>query len=161
MAGSPAPPGPPRDEVRRLEEAIDSARQAGEKDLARLTELSGKLAEAEAEATDEATVQAAALAGDGGVAHPEGGDGAGRAAAAAKEALAQRCTMARNAEMEARLEVRTVEERLRAIEGRADALVAAAAAERRGRASGPRRAARSGPRRRPSPGPLPAVPGWR
>jgi chromosome segregation protein len=41
--------------------------------------------------------------------------------------------MARNAEMEARLEVRTVEERLRAIAGRADTLVAAAAAEREAR----------------------------
>ena len=119
------------DEVRRLEEAIDSARRAGEKDLARLTELSGKLAEAEA--TDQATVQAAALAGDDGAAHPEGAAGAGRTAAAAKETLAQRCTMARSAEMEARLEVRTVEERLRAIEGRAGALVAAAAAEREAR----------------------------
>ena len=39
-------------------------------------------------------------------------------------------TAARNAEMEARLEVRTAEERLRAIAGRADALVATAAAER-------------------------------
>lgn len=121
------------DEVRRLEKAIDSARQAGEKDLARLTELSGKLAEAEAEAKDQATVQAAALAGDDGAADPEGADGAGRTAAAAKETLAQRCTMARNAEMEARLEVRTVEERLRAIAGRADTLVAGAAAEREAR----------------------------
>jgi chromosome segregation protein len=121
------------DEVRRLEEAIDSARQAGEKDLARLTELSGKLAAAEAEATDQAAVQAAALAGDDGAAHPEGADGTGRTAAAAKETLAQRCTMARNAEMEARLEVRTVEERLRAIEGRADTLVVTAAAEREAR----------------------------
>ena len=41
--------------------------------------------------------------------------------------------MARNAEMEARLEVRTVEERLRAIEGRADSLTAAATAERQAR----------------------------
>ena len=121
------------DEVRRLEKAIDSARQAGKKDLARLTELSGKLAEAEAEATDQATAQAAALAGDDGAAHPEGADGAGRTAAAAKETLAQRCTMARNTEMEARLEVRTVEERLRAIAGRADTLVAAAVAEREAR----------------------------
>ncbi len=121
------------DEVRRLEEAIDSARQAGEKDLARLTELSGKLAAAEAEATDQATVQGAALAGDDGAAHPEGTAGTGRTAAAAKETLAQRCTMARNAEMEARLEVRTVEERLRAIAGRADTLVATAAAEREAR----------------------------
>ncbi len=118
------------DEVRRLEKAIDSARQAGEKDLARLAELSGKLAEAEA--TDLATAQAAASAGDDEAA-PEGTDGAGRTVAAAKETLAQRCTMARNAEMEARLEVRTVEERLRAIAGRADTLTAAAAAEREAR----------------------------
>ena len=36
------------DEVRRLETAIDAARKAGEKDLARLTELTSSLAEAEA-----------------------------------------------------------------------------------------------------------------
>ncbi len=119
------------DEVRRLEKAIDSARQAGEKDLARLTELSGKLAEAEA--TDLATAQAAASAGDDEAVPPEATGGAGRTVAAAKETLAQRCTMARNAEMEARLEVRTVEERLRAIGGRADTLAAAAAAEREAR----------------------------
>jgi chromosome segregation protein len=47
-----------------------------------------------------------------------------------REEMARRCTTARNAEMEARLEVRTVEERLRAIGGRADSLAAAAAAER-------------------------------
>ncbi|MGO9778574.1 MAG: chromosome segregation protein SMC [Streptosporangiaceae bacterium] len=119
------------DEVRRLEKAIDSARQAGEKDLARLTELSGKLADAEA--TDLATAQAAASAGDDEAAPQQGPGGAGRTVAAAKETLAQRCTMARNAEMEARLEVRTVEERLRAIAGRADTLTAAAAAEREAR----------------------------
>ncbi len=130
------------DEVRRLEKAIDSARQAGEKDLARLTELSGKLAEAEA--TDLATAQAAASAGDDEAVPPDAPGGAGRTVAAAKETLAQRCTMARNAEMEARLEVRTVEERLRAIGGRADTLAAAAAAEReaRGRAQA-RRAQRA------------------
>jgi chromosome segregation protein len=47
-----------------------------------------------------------------------------------KDALAQTATGARNAEMEARLEVRTAEERLAAIAGRADALAAAATAER-------------------------------
>ena len=47
-----------------------------------------------------------------------------------REDLADRCTAARNAEMEARLEVRTAEERLRAISGRADSLAAAAATER-------------------------------
>ena len=122
------------DEVRRLETAIDAARKAGEKDLARLAELTSSLAEAEALAAE----QAAALAEDGAgdPAYPSAnlaGDAAGRTPAAIKETLARRCTMARNAEMEARLEVRTVEERLRAIAGRADTLTAAAAAERQAR----------------------------
>ncbi|HWG02424.1 MAG TPA: AAA family ATPase, partial [Trebonia sp.] len=50
-----------------------------------------------------------------------------------REEMAQRATAARGAEMEARLEVRTVEERLRAIGGRADSLSAAAASERAAR----------------------------
>jgi len=105
------------DEVRRLETAIEAARRAGEKDQARLTELTERLTDAEASAgtdPDEPGVD---------------DDGA----AEVKDTLAQRCTMARNAEMEARLEVRTVEERLRAIEGRADSLNAAATAERQAR----------------------------
>ncbi len=97
-----------RDEADRLDAAITSARVAAEKDLARLEQLRGELAEAEAEAEEPAEPQ----------------DEAGR------EDLADRCTAARNAEMEARLEVRTAEERLRAIGGRADSLAAAAAAER-------------------------------
>jgi chromosome segregation protein len=105
------------DEVRRLETAIDAARHAGEKDETRLTELTERLAEAEQ----------AEQAG------PDEADEEASGAAEAKETLAQRCTMARNAEMEARLEVRTVEERLRAIEGRADSLTAAASAERQAR----------------------------
>jgi len=113
------------DEVRRLEAAIDAAHRAGEKDLARLAELTSRLTEAEAAEKAEAE---AVLSGTG-----DAGDNAGQASAAVKETLAQRCTMARNAEMEARLEVRTVEERLRAIEGRASALTAAAAAERQAR----------------------------
>ena len=61
--------------------------------------------------------------------------------------------------MEARLEVRTVEERLRAIEGRADALTTAAAAERQAseRAQAPAPAARRGAR--PWRGRSPAAPG--
>ena len=97
-----------REEADRLDAAITSARLAAEKDLAKLEELRGELAEAEAEAQEPDEPQ----------------DEAGR------EDLADRCTTARNAEMEARLEVRTAEERLRAIGGRADSLAAAAAAER-------------------------------
>jgi chromosome segregation protein len=105
------------DEVRRLETAIEAARHAGEKDETRLTELTERLAEAEQ----------AEQAG------PDEADEEASGSAEAKDTLAQRCTMARNAEMEARLEVRTVEERLRAIEGRADSLTAAASAERQAR----------------------------
>jgi chromosome segregation protein len=109
------------DEVRRLETAIEAARRAGEKDEARLAELTERLAEAE---------QAGQAGPDE---HDLAGDEEARGAAEAKDTLAQRCTLARNAEMEARLEVRTVEERLRAIEGRAGSLTAAASAERQAR----------------------------
>jgi chromosome segregation protein len=99
-----------RDEAERLDAAITSARQAAEKDLARLEQLRQELAEAEilhaAGEPDEPQHQTA------------------------REDLAERCVAARNAEMEARLEVRTAEERLRAISGRADSLAAAAATER-------------------------------
>jgi len=97
-----------RDEADRLEASITSARLAAEKDLIRLEQLRQELAEAEtaAEEPDE----------------PQDDE--------AREDLAERCVAARNAEMEARLEVRTAEERLRAISGRADSLAATAAAER-------------------------------
>ena len=99
-----------REEAARHDAAITSARQAAEKDLARLEQLRAELAEAEeldvADEPDEPQNQTA------------------------REDLAERCTAARNAEMEARLEVRTAEERLRAIGGRAESLAAAATAER-------------------------------
>ncbi len=97
-----------RDEADRLETAITAARLAAEKDLTRLEQLRQELAEAETSA-DEPD-------------EPPDDD--------ARADLAERCTAARNAEMEARLEVRTAEERLRAISGRADSLAATAAGER-------------------------------
>ena len=97
-----------REEAARLDNAITSARQAAEKDLARLEQLRQELAEAEDQDAEPDERQ----------------DDAGR------EDLAERCTTARNTEMEARLEVRTAEERLRAIGGRAESLAAAAATER-------------------------------
>ncbi|HEX5297613.1 MAG TPA: chromosome segregation protein SMC, partial [Streptosporangiaceae bacterium] len=97
-----------RDEADRLEASITSARLAAEKDLSRLEQLRQELAEAET-AADEPD-------------EPQDDE--------AREDLAERCVAARNAEMEARLEVRTAEERLRAISGRADSLSATAAAER-------------------------------
>ncbi len=108
-----------QDEAARLAAAIAAAERAREKDLAQLADLQGKLAVQEAEGPagpGRAPEQAKGAAGDGGA-----GD---------KSELAAEGTAARNAEMEARLEVRTVEERLRAVAGRGDALASAAAAER-------------------------------
>ena len=109
------------DEAGRLDAAITSARQAAEKDLTRLEQLRQELAEAEilAEAGEPDEPQNQTV----------------------REDLADRSVAARNAEMEARLEVRTAEERLRAISGRADSLAATASAERaaRQRAAGRRR----------------------
>jgi chromosome segregation protein len=108
-----------QDEAGRLSAAIASAERAREKDLTQLADLQGRLAACEAEAPD--------------------GPGAGAEHRAEeplerdpvdKNALAAAAVAARNAEMEARLQVRTLEERLRAVAGRGDALAAAAAAER-------------------------------
>jgi chromosome segregation protein len=100
-----------RDEAGRLDSAAGTARAAAEKDLGRLDRLKAELTEAEAEAepADEPADEAV------------------------RDDLADRCASARNVEMEARLEVRTAEERLRAIGGRADSLAAAAATERAAR----------------------------
>jgi chromosome segregation protein len=101
-----------RDEADRIDAAIAKAQRAAEQGLARLAELRRELTDAEADLdVDEG---------------PEPDDDY-------REGLAERCTAARNAEMEARLEVRTAEERLRAIGGRAESLAAAAAAERAAR----------------------------
>jgi chromosome segregation protein len=104
------------DEAKRLDASVGAARRSAEKDLAKLAALTSELAEAEAE---ELRVR-----------DPEFED---KLADEEREEMARRCTAARDAEMEARLEVRTVEERLRAIGGRADSLAAAAAAERTAR----------------------------
>ncbi len=110
-----------QDEAGRLAAAIAAAERAREKDLAQLADLQGRLAVQEA---DGAAAGAAGEAGD------EPADGAADGPAGDKNALAAAAVTARNAEMEARLEVRTVEERLRAVAGRGDALASAATAER-------------------------------
>ena len=111
-----------QDEAGRLAAAIAAAERAREKDLAQLADLQGKLAVQEAEDP--------AAEGTGGEGAEVEGEAADAVAAADKNALAADAMIARNAEMEARLEVRTVEERLRAVAGRGDALASAAAAER-------------------------------
>ncbi len=105
-----------QDEAGRLAAAIAVAERSRDSGLAQLAELQSRLAVAEAE---PAAGPSAGADGDSADDRP-----------ADVTALAGHAVAARNTEMEARLEVRTVEERLRAITGRADALTAAAAAER-------------------------------
>jgi chromosome segregation protein len=102
-----------RDEAGRLDAALTSTHLAAEKDLAKLEQLRQDLSEAEAAEQSSSEPQDEMYGSD-----------------ERREDLADRCAAARNAEMEARLEVRTAEERLRSIGGRADLLAATAAAER-------------------------------
>jgi chromosome segregation protein len=95
-------------EAERLTAAIAAAREAHERDLGGLAELEERLAQAE-DAPDE---------------EPD---------TSALEGLAEQASAARRAETDARLALRTNEERARALEGQASALVASAAAEREAR----------------------------
>jgi len=104
------------DEAKRLDASVGAALRSAEKDQAKHQQLKNELGEAEAEELSAADPELE------GQAHDE-----------EREELTQKTAAARNAEMEARLEVRTVEERLRAITGRADSLAASAAAERAAR----------------------------
>jgi chromosome segregation protein len=98
-----------RGEADRLERAIASAIEARDKDLAGLGELETRLATAE-DAPDE---------------EPD---------ASERERLVEAARTARQGEMDARLALRTAEERARALHGRADSLMRAAQAERDSRA---------------------------
>jgi chromosome segregation protein len=115
-----------RDEAQRLEAAIDKAHQAHEASQASVAQLEASLAEAETGQDLDGQPRPASVREAAGGSGPQ--DEAGTAAD--REALSGQLASARNAEMEARLEVRTAEERLRAMAGRADALIATAAAER-------------------------------
>ena len=108
------------DEAGRLAAGIATAERARENDRARLAELERALgvAEADADAARAAQAVPAVAAGE---------------TRADRERLVELAVATRNAEMDARLDVRTVEERLRAITGRADSLAAAATAERQAR----------------------------
>jgi chromosome segregation protein len=104
------------EETGRLAATVASVQDKQERDRAKLAELTARLTAAE----DEDTAQDQAQPGEP-APEPEPD----------RETLQAQATAARETEMEARLEVRTAEERLRAIAGRADALSAAAAGERR------------------------------
>jgi chromosome segregation protein len=140
-----------REEATRLSNAIAVAERSEQQSLASAAELQARLAEQEAQdaaASREGSHIGLGQVGSGQAEPGQAGSGAGRGASpaaglsgvgeadgpagpGAKQRLAEAATAARAAEMEARLEVRTVEERLRAISGRADSLAAAAVAERR------------------------------
>ncbi len=98
-----------RGEADRLTVAIEKAEAAREQDLAGLAELEARLASAE-DAPDE---------------EPDTSD---------VQALAEAARDSRQVEMDARLSLRTSEERARALHGRVDSLVRAAQAERDARA---------------------------
>jgi len=98
-------------EADRLDQARQAAEQARDADLAGLVELEERLRLAESEPAERE--------------QPSAAERDARAAAVAE---------ARQAEMDARLTVRTQEERARALSGRADQLLRAAAAERTARA---------------------------
>ena len=96
-------------EAARLEQAILTAQESHASHLAGLAELEERLAQAESSQDDE----------------PDTDE---------RERLAEEARAARAREMEARLALRTAEERARALHGRADSLRAAARAEREARA---------------------------
>jgi chromosome segregation protein len=96
-------------EAQRLTVAIEKAEAARDQDLAGLAELEARLAAAEQAGTD--------------------GLGAGD-----RERLVEAAKAARQAEMDARLALRTAEERARAIHGRVDGLLRQARQEREARA---------------------------
>ncbi|MDQ1625448.1 MAG: chromosome segregation protein, partial [Actinomycetota bacterium] len=102
-----------RGESERLQQSIAAASAQHDTDRAMLAELEERLAAAQQDA---------------------GPDEPGEPDTAARDELAERCRVDRQAEMEARLAVRTGEERTRALAGRAEALDRAAAEERSARA---------------------------
>ena len=116
-----------RDEVGRLTTAIEAAEKSRQQSLAQAAEAEARLAR-EQQAQDPA--QEVRRDGDGAERAGETASGETGPGPASRQQLADAAVTARAAEMEARLEVRTVEERQRAISGRADSLAAAALAER-------------------------------
>ena len=100
-----------RQETERLAESVRAAGEARERDAEARDRLRERLEAAEAEPIEEDDQDSAR-----------------------RDELADRCQELRSAEMEARLNVRTAEERVTAITGRADQLLRAAAQERAERA---------------------------
>jgi len=137
-----------RDEMGRLTNAIAAAEKSRQQSLAQVAELQARLAEQEAQDRSAQGSDAAGAtdhSGPGDESTSDTGQGdvsTSDGQPAGRQQLADAAVAARGAEMEARLEVRTVEERQRAISGRADALASAAVAERQAAARALARAER-------------------
>ncbi|WP_433182835.1 chromosome segregation protein SMC [Actinoallomurus sp. CA-150999] len=101
-----------RQEAERLARSLSAAEEARDRDLMAAAELRERLEIAEAEPVEDDDDQDTAR----------------------RDELSERCRQLASAEMEARLNVRTAEERVAAIAGRADQLERAAAREREERA---------------------------
>ncbi len=130
-----------KDEADRLAAAIAAADLAAQKSTAQLADIEARLA---AKAGQDAPAAGGTGPAGTGLAGPGGQPGEPPVTVSdqIRRELGDQATAARAAEMDARLEVRTVEERLRAISGRADALASAAIAERRAAARAAERAER-------------------
>jgi chromosome segregation protein len=112
VAGLQAAARAARQETERLSASVRDAEEARERDAEAHTQLRERLEAAEAEPLEDDADQDSAR----------------------RDELTDRCQHLRAAEMEARLNVRTAEERVTAITGRADALLRAADQERAERA---------------------------
>src|SRR5215469_16523274 len=133
-----------QDEAGRLAASIEAADRSAEKSRTQLAEIEAKIA-TEASRDDQSARGAAWTdeRSEEGREHLEASRHAGGIGGSSPRAeAAEGAAAARAAEMDARLEVRTAEERLRAISGRADALASAAAAERQAVARAAERARR-------------------
>jgi chromosome segregation protein len=111
VAGLQAAAQAARQETERLSASVRAAEEARERDAEARARLRERLEAAEAEPLEEDDQDSAR-----------------------RDELADRCQELRSAEMEARLNVRTAEERVTAMTGRADQLLRAAAQERAERA---------------------------
>jgi len=115
-----------QDEAGRLVASIAAADRSAEKSRSQLADIERRTA-SETSQEDAGSEQPGLTDELDGPAQPPR---LSSVSAATKQALTDSASAARSTEMDARLEVRTVEERLRAISGRADSLASSAQAER-------------------------------
>jgi chromosome segregation protein len=128
-----------QDEAGRLAASIAAADRSAEKSRSQLAEIEARIA---AESSrDRAPDDGTGELSDDEASSPRAST-KGSPSHSAKQALSDSAAAARSTEMDARLEVRTVEERLRAISGRADALASSALTERQAIARAGERARR-------------------